>query len=235
MNEGREESDIKIDLDRSVDHVTRDILAEFGIKDIVRMQRIRSTEENIVFKINTANATYILKQGPNLLAEKERMIWLAGKIPAPRLLAWKEVGEQNSLLMSYIEGDDLASKKLPKEEIPLLLANTLRLIHGIDISDCPYGEKTINAVLIHGDACLPNFIFADKTFKGIIDIGKMGVGDRLDDLAAAVWSLNFNYGPELGVPFLQAYGYQNSTPEESKRLIDRYENNWSERFLDKNE
>lgn len=61
--------------------------------------------------------------------------------------------------------------------------------------------------LIHGDACLPNVMFADFTFTGFIDLGLARLGDRHYDLAATLWSLGYNLkSPDYAGVFLDAYG-----------------------------
>lgn len=209
-------------------------LENLGIQDLVRVAKIRSAEENNVRKIETGKGNYILKEGPNLLGEKERLDWLEGKLPVPKVINWQDNSEKQKLLMSCIVGEDLAllSKKISKKELVKLLANTLQLIHRVDVTNCPFGKQSKDSVFIHGDACLPNFIFHNGELSGIIDLGDAGIGDRENDLAAAVWSLDFNFGPGLGVPFLTAYGLQSPTDEDVDRLIHKYENDKEERFQD---
>lgn len=211
-------------------------LEDLGIQDMIGATKIRSAEENNVRKIETEKGSYILKEGPDLLGEKDRLDWLEGKLPVPKVINWQDNNEQQKLIMSCIEGEDLAllSKKISKEELVKLLANTLQLIHSVDTTNCPFGKQGKDSVFIHGDACLPNFIFHNSELYGIIDLGDAGIGDREDDLAAAVWSLDFNHGPGLGVPFLKAYGLESPTNEDVDRLIHKYENDKEERFQDTN-
>ncbi len=50
-----------------------------------------------------------------------------------------------------------------------------------------------NLVLSHGDFCLPNvFINGDK-FSGFVDIGRMGVADKYQDIALCYRSLKHNF------------------------------------------
>lgn len=205
---------------------------KLGTDDFLTVEKIRSAEQNNVFKVKTNNGNFILKQGPGLSSEKDRLVWLNGKLPVPKVIAWQNGNEQEELLMTCIEGEDLAflSKKIPKEELTKLLASTLRQIHSVDIKDCPFGEKNKDFVFVHGDACLPNFIILDGKLSGIIDLGDSGIDNKEKDLAAAVWSLDYNYGPALGVPFLEAYGIPSPTNKEVEILRLKYESDWSERF-----
>ncbi len=61
--------------------------------------------------------------------------------------------------------------------------------------------------VIHGDACLPNYIVGDGKFKGFVDVGEGGRGDRHLDLFFAVWSLSYNLKTNAYRDFfLDAYG-----------------------------
>ncbi len=61
--------------------------------------------------------------------------------------------------------------------------------------------------VIHGDACLPNFIAEGESFRGFVDCGDGGRGDRHLDLFSVVWSLSFNLGTDdFREYFLDAYG-----------------------------
>lgn len=64
-------------------------------------------------------------------------------------------------------------------------------------------------VLVHGDFCLPNVLLTQDGdalhMTGIIDCGRAGIGDRHQDIALAIRSLRYNFGPETVRPFLSAY------------------------------
>jgi kanamycin kinase len=64
-------------------------------------------------------------------------------------------------------------------------------------------------VVCHGDACAPNTLLADDgAWAGHVDLGALGVADRWADLAAATWSLEWNYGPGWDGALLDAYGVE---------------------------
>jgi kanamycin kinase len=62
-------------------------------------------------------------------------------------------------------------------------------------------------VVCHGDPCAPNTIVGPEgDFVGLVDLGDLGVLDRLADLAVASWSISWNYGPGWEGLFFQTYG-----------------------------
>jgi len=67
------------------------------------------------------------------------MSWLDGKIPAPKILAYEKDYEYQYLLMSKVSGKmscDEYYLEHPKELLAML-AEALRMLWSIDISDCP--------------------------------------------------------------------------------------------------
>lgn len=53
-------------------------------------------------------------------------------------------------------------------------------------------------VLTHGDFTLPNLLFQGEELKGYIDLGRMGTGDRWQDIALCYRSLVHNYDGKYG-------------------------------------
>ena len=78
--------------------------------------------------------------------------------------------------------------------------------------------------LIHGDACLPNFILKDaSTFSCFIDVGLAGLSDRHIDLFWAIWSLTYNLSePQYAELFLDYYG-RKDVDTDKLRLIAAFE------------
>ena len=58
-------------------------------------------------------------------------------------------------------------------------------------------------VLSHGDFCLPNLFINNNKFSGFVDIGRMGIADKYQDIALCYRSLDHNFS---GVYSGKAYG-----------------------------
>lgn len=84
-------------------------------------------------------------------------------------------------------------------------------------------SKLKSNTLLHGDFCLPNFLFDNWNFSGFIDLGNGGVGDRHIDLFWGAWTLNFNLcTDEYRELFFDSYG-RDKIDEEAIRIISAAE------------
>jgi len=70
-----------------------------------------------------------------------------------------------------------------------------------------------DTVVTHGDYSLDNLILRDGAVVGCIDVGRVGLADRYQDLAIA-WNGLGEFGASLQARFLRAYGL--SAPDEGK-------------------
>lgn len=187
--------------------------------------KARSGAHSAVYELRTGNTSWYLKVGENLKIEHDRLKWLEGKLPVPHVEAFDTANAQDALLMTTVMGTDLAhlSSSLKLDDVITRLASALQAFHAVEAGDCPFSAYKPGSTLVHGDACLPNFIFTDDgNLSGYIDLGDMGIGDVEVDLSAAVWSLNYNLGPGHGLKFLQAYGRHDATDEDVERLWQMY-------------
>ncbi|MDQ2800290.1 MAG: phosphotransferase [Armatimonadota bacterium] len=193
-------------------------------KEISSVIQVDSNEINAVFRLTCPDEGYFLKTGPDLQREYRRLKWLAGRISAPLPIAFRTFETKDAFLMSAIDGENLAQLKasLTPQIIITRLAAALKTIHATDTSDWPF-ERKEGGVLVHGDACLPNFMYRGDHLRGCIDVGDMSLDSPEIDLAAAVWSLQYNLGPGHGLPFLREYGVPNATEEDVERLRLLYE------------
>jgi aminoglycoside phosphotransferase len=195
---------------------------ELGGADIT--EREQHGDQSTVYRIRTIRDSYFLKIAPDLTAEHERLQWLENKLPAPKVISFIRIEDRDVLLLSAIEGKDLAVLKneWPAEKVVEKFAEALLRFHGTKTRDCSFGNPGRNKVLVHGDACLPNLIFNGEMFSGYIDLGNMRIDTPDVDLAAAVWSLDHNLGPGYGLSFLKKYGVKKPDEELEKRLKSQY-------------
>jgi len=182
-------------------------------------------DQSKVFKLHAASGNYFLKIGAGLEKECERLEWLNGKLPVPKVVGFTKIDDKDILLLSAIEGKNLAalSKEWPAEKVVDKLVKALHQFHAVDAKNCPFGSFGVGKVLVHGDACLPNFIFQDDNFSGYIDLGDLMIASPDVDFSAAIWSLQYNLGLGYGLMFLEKYGVKNVTDELVEKLRLRYE------------
>ena len=181
-----------------------------SIRSVVRVD---SNEANQVFRLDFDSESAFLKIGTELRQEYERLQWLYQRVPCPRPVGLTSTASGEVLLSTAVQGNNLVFLRhsLSPQTIIRRLAATLRIIHATSIADFPFGG--VGTVLIHGDACLPNFIYNGDTLTGCIDVGDMCIGVPETDLADAVWSIQHNLGSGYGGAFLQAYGWSDTSEE----------------------
>lgn len=184
-------------------------------------------DEGVVYQLQSLDGNYFLKlkTGSDFSSEIERLKWLEDKLPVPKVIGSTQNEGVGALLLTAIEGRNLAalSKQWPVEKVIDELVRVLHLFHATDPSGWPFENLQEGMVLVHGDACLPNFIFSEKGFRGYIDVGEAALASPEVDLRAAIWSLQYNLGAGHGLSFLEKYGYQDSTEERAEQLRSEYE------------
>jgi aminoglycoside phosphotransferase len=177
-----------------------------------------------VWRVSAGSNVLYVKRAAALRAERDRLVWLAGRLPVPKLVGFYQAEGDEWLLTREVPGVPLyhPSRGWEPERIAGRFGEILREIHSIDASACPFGEKTAGLVLIHGDYCLPNVLVDERRLTGLVDVGKSGLGDPGDDLAAGLWTLHYNFGHGYGRQFLESYGAPEMTDRELERLRRRY-------------
>jgi aminoglycoside phosphotransferase len=177
-----------------------------------------------VWRLEGQDGAVYVKRARELKDERDRTVWLAGRLPAPEVLGLFRGFGDDWLLTRAVRGVPLSDRSLGWEPalVAQRLGEILRDIHAVDATGCPFGEPRPGHVLIHGDYCLPNVLVEGGRLSGLIDLGLAGLGDPQDDLAAGVWSLQYNFGPGLAREFLDAYRWPPMSDKAIERLRRRY-------------
>jgi kanamycin kinase len=177
-----------------------------------------------VWRLEGQSGAVYVKRAGDLEDERDRTVWLAGRVPAPEVLGLFHAFGDDWLLTRAVRGLPLSDPKLGWEPsfVARRLGEILRDIHAVDATGCPYGAPRPGYVLIHGDYCLPNVLVEDGRLSGLIDLGRAGLGDPQDDLAAGVWTLQYNFGPGLAREFLDGYRWPPMSDKAIERLRRRY-------------
>ncbi|WP_422657524.1 phosphotransferase [Paenibacillus sp. EC2-1] len=100
-----------------------------------------------VHKLETHSGKYIIKiksrEYPgSLFDEVERLKWMQGKLPVPKVISYEEEEGKEYLLMTYIDGC-VASKYQPKDgekSMGFILGEALRKLHDVKIDGCPFKQ-----------------------------------------------------------------------------------------------
>ncbi|MET0813064.1 MAG: aminoglycoside 3'-phosphotransferase [Microbacterium sp.] len=164
--------------------------------------------------------------GIDLSRERDRLVWLEGRHPAPRVVSYGADDDAEWLVTAAITGDHAVGDtwRARRSEAIAAIARGLRAIHAVPVDDeargwdswvvrtpPSIGERPAitEPVLVHGDACAPNtLISADGEWVGNVDVGDLAVGDRWADLAVASMSLDWNFGEGHQDEFFAAYGVE---------------------------
>lgn len=182
----------------------------------------------------------------DLRSEAHRLRWAGSYILVPEVLSFQEHPEGQLLLTAALPGFSAVSdrSKNDQERSAYAVGQGLRQLHdSLPAGSCPFSwdlssriaslpisqqsalladAPPIDAVVCHGDACLPNTqLDANGDFFAHVDLGKLGVADRWADLAIAAWSTEWNYGPGYEQCVYAGYGMD---PDEEK--ISFYRRIW---------
>lgn len=158
--------------------------------------------------------------------ETERLRWLEGRHPAPRVLGSGDDGAGQWMLTAALDADTAVSEfwRAHPEPAVSAIAEGLRRLHALPVADVPpHWESWVSRtpselgprppvddpVIVHGDACSPNTLLdAEGRFAASVDVGDLAVGDRWADLAVGAMSLDWNYGPGWDDLFYDVYGVE---------------------------
>jgi kanamycin kinase len=191
---------------------------------IVRAEFAWMSWAGTVWRLDGTSSSAYVKRAAHLAGERDRLEWLQGRLPVPELIGLYRGFGDDWLVTRAVPGVPLSDKStgLQPGHVARRLGEILRDIHSVAASDCPFGDSGPGHVLVHGDYCLPNVLVADGRLSGLVDVGLTGLGNPNVDLAAGVWTLQYNYGPGHAREFLEAYGAPPMTDAEIERLRRKY-------------
>lgn len=141
-------------------------------------------------------ALKISRDGKRLLRERERFLWLCGRLPAPASLAFAQKDGWSYHLMGFAAGQSLLDRRFLSDPPRLIrvLARAAALLRKLDGQACPFlsADSQGNA-FVHGDLCLPNILVDENDqVAAFLDVENMGLGDAWYDYAKLLWSLQYN-------------------------------------------
>ncbi|MCZ8380633.1 aminoglycoside 3'-phosphotransferase [Mycobacterium sp. CPCC 205372] len=203
----------------------------------------------VTFQIGTGERREFVKTAPAgrphlLTAEAERMRWAARFTPVPRLIAVGD-GWLHTAGMPGRSAVDPRWLAAPRTAVRAIGSGLRRLHDTLPVAGCPFdwsvptrlrrevpaqARATVGEappvdrmVVCHGDACAPNTLIGDDgAFSAHVDLGDLGVADRWADIAVALLSLSWNFGPaDWEDELLAAYGVRRDAVR-----IDYYQRLW---------
>ena len=177
-----------------------------------------------VWRLGAGGRSVYIKRAADLAAERDRLSWLQERWPVPEAIGlFHEMGD-DWLVTREVRGVPihLASQGREPASVAATLGAILRGLHATRADDCPFGIRKPGNVLIHGDYCLPNVLVEDGELSALVDVGLSGLGNPETDLAAGVWTLQYNYGPGQARAFLDAYGWPPMSDQAIEKLRRKY-------------
>ncbi|MEU4196062.1 phosphotransferase [Kribbella sp. NPDC026611] len=199
--------DLNALLDRFGATSAEPVLVGFSAATVVRLTRGR---ERLYYKTDHNAAGTEIGTGIDL--EADRLAWLgATGFPCPRI-----VDRGNGwMLTTELTGRD-ASQDWPAADRPAVLAAIADGLRQLDqLTDCPFPTPfpAEGDAVTHGDYAAPNVFIDPETlrFSGVLDLSRLGAGDRYLDLALMFKSLRGGLNPQYGGPpaarrFVELYG-----------------------------
>lgn len=177
-----------------------------------------------VWRLRGEGSSVFVKRAAHLDGERDRLAWLDGRWPVPKVIAFLHAAGDDWLITGALDGVPLSDRQVgwTPGQVAQELGQILRGLHAIDGSDCPFGVRKAGHVLVHGDFCLPNVLVEEGKFSGLVDLGGAGLASPEVDLAAGVWTLQYNYGTGHAREFLDAYGWPPMTDQAIEKLRRKY-------------
>lgn len=170
----------------------------------------------------------------SMAGEAERLRWAGAFTPVPAVVETGADATHEWLVTEALPGRSAVDPRWvadPAAAVAAIGAGLRALHDALPVEDCPFdwgvparlrsaARRGIDVpadlreqppvdrlVVCHGDACSPNTLVGDDgTWTGHVDLGALGVADRWADIAVAVMSAGWNYGPGWDDALLEAYG-----------------------------
>ena len=177
-----------------------------------------------VWRLKAGDRGVFVKRAAALGGERDRLAWLEGRWPVPAVVGWFHDADDDWLITHGVRGVPMfhASVGWEPAQVARKLGLCLRELHAVDAAGCPFGVRKPGHVLIHGDYCLPNVLVHEGELSAVVDVGQVGLGNPEVDLAAGVWTLQYNYGEGFARVFLDAYGWPPMTDQAIEKLRRKY-------------
>ena len=177
-----------------------------------------------VWRLVGESGAIFVKRAAELAPERDRLAWLAGRWPVPVVVGFFNISGDDWLLTREVPGVPLYHPSVGWEPLRVakLFGEILRGLHATDAAGCPFGVRKRGNVLIHGDYCLPNVLVQEGKLSALIDVGRSGLGNPEDDLAAGVWTLQYTFGKGFARDFLEAYRWPPMTAQAIEKLRRKY-------------
>ena len=177
-----------------------------------------------VWRLRSQTTSVFVKRAAQLAGERDRMAWLAGRWPVAEIAGFVHELGDDWLVTRALPGVPMYDSTVGWQpaRVASQLGVILRGLHDTDATDCPFGTKRRGHVLIHGDYCIPNVLVEDGRLSGLVDVGGSELGSPEKDLAAGVWTLQYNYGKGFARTFLDAYGWPPMSDEAIEKLRRKY-------------
>ncbi|NOV00094.1 APH(3') family aminoglycoside O-phosphotransferase [Paenibacillus planticolens] len=124
-----------------------------------RTYLLTGASSNLYLKIQS------LTEVESLLSEKERLVWLRGKLPVPEVVYFGQDDVNEYMLITEIEGVN-ASDKSYEWMLPQLmqqLAYGLRAIHQIPVDGCPFDQR-LDAKIAEAQSRVDNKLVDEDDF-----------------------------------------------------------------------
>jgi kanamycin kinase len=177
-----------------------------------------------VWRVGAGGRSVFVKRAADLAPERARLEWLRGRWPVPEAIGFFHEMGDDWLVTRAVRGVPIhqASRSWEPGRVAALLGEILRGLHATKADGCPFGTRKPGNVLVHGDYCLPNVLVEDGKLSALVDVGGAGLGNPETDLAAGVWTLQYNYGSGHARAFLDAYGWPPMTDQAIEKLRRKY-------------